>query len=67
MAALLAQHPEVRHLNIEDGKGKPLGRSFQVKLWPTLVFQRDGQVRRVAVRPDASEIVTGFAELTASG
>lgn len=42
---------EVRHLKIEDGPGRPLGRSFQVKLWPTLIFLRDGaEVARV-VRP----------------
>src|SRR6187402_2002964 len=50
----LGQHPSVRHRWIEDGKGKPLGRSFRVKLWPTLVFLRDGtEVARV-VRPRAS-------------
>ena len=41
---LLRQYPQVRHIKIEDGPGKPLGRSFHVKLWPSLVFQRDGQV-----------------------
>ncbi len=36
---------------IEDGKGRPLGRSYRVKLWPTLVFLVDGaEVARV-VRP----------------
>ena len=39
----LATHPDVHHLKIEDGRGKPLGRSFRIKLWPTLVFLRDGQ------------------------
>ena len=38
----LAGHPGVRHLKIEDGPGRPLGRSFKVKLWPTLIFLRDG-------------------------
>ncbi len=47
----LARHPGVRHVRIEDGKGRPLGRSFGVKLWPTLIFLRDGaEVQRV-VRP----------------
>ncbi|MCF7752583.1 thioredoxin family protein [Bacillus subtilis subsp. subtilis] len=41
----------VSHLKVEDGKGRPLGRSFTVKLWPTLVLLRDGaEVARV-VRP----------------
>lgn len=59
----LAKHPEVRHLRIEDGKGKPLGRSFRVKLWPTLVFLRDGQVVGQLVRPPAEDIAKGFADL----
>ena len=65
MAKLLAQHPVVRYFPVEDGKGKPLGRSFRVKLWPTLVFLQDGEVIRVAVRPEAEEIEAGFAELGA--
>jgi len=41
----------VTHLKIEDGKGRRLGRSFKVKLWPTLVFIKDHvEVARV-VRP----------------
>lgn len=42
---------EVRHIWIEDGKGKRLGRSFGVKLWPTLVFLRDGKEVARVVRP----------------
>ena len=34
----LAQFPSVQHIKIEDGPGRPLGRSFRVKLWPTAVF-----------------------------
>jgi thioredoxin 1 len=41
----------VRRVLVEDGKGRPLGRSYRVKLWPTLVFLADGvEVTRV-VRP----------------
>jgi len=47
----LAANPNARHLWIEDGKGKPLGRSFRVKLWPTLVFLRDGREVARLVRP----------------
>jgi len=55
----------VRHLKIEDGPGRPLGRSFRVKLWPTLVFLRDGvEVARVVRPADAKQIeVDGFAAL----
>jgi thioredoxin 1 len=57
IAAALAQHPVVRHLKIEDGPGRPLGRSFGVKLWPTLVFLRDGRETARLVRPrDAATI-----------
>jgi thioredoxin 1 len=49
--AVLARHPEVSHIRIEDGKGRPLGRSFRVKLWPTLVYLDKGVERGRVVRP----------------
>ena len=61
IAKAMAGHPGLRHLKIEDGKGRPLGRSFQVKLWPTLIFMKDGaEVARV-VRPDSAEVVSEAA------
>ncbi|KGQ17923.1 Thioredoxin [Lysobacter dokdonensis DS-58] len=51
IAAAFADHPDVHHLKIEDGRGKPLGRSFRVKLWPTLIFLRDGEEIARLVRP----------------
>ncbi len=62
---LLDGHTEVRHLKVEDGKGRPLGRSFRVKLWPTLVFLRDGQVVGQMSRPSVEEMRKGLEELTA--
>ncbi|KVR10648.1 thioredoxin [Burkholderia ubonensis] len=58
-------HPAVRHLKIEDGLGRPLGRSFGIKLWPTLVFLRNGvEVARVVRPVDARQIeADGFAAL----
>lgn len=57
----LAAHPELRHLKVEDGPGRPLGRSFRVKLWPTLVFMKDGtEVARV-VRPSSAQAVRDAA------
>ena len=57
----LAGYPGLRHLKIEDGKGRPLGRSFQVKLWPTLIFIKDGvEVARV-VRPGSADVVSEAA------
>ena len=52
-----AKHPRVRHLQIEDGPGRPLGRSFRVKLWPTLIFLSGGtEVARI-VRPESAEAI----------
>ena len=46
-----ASAPGVPHLRIEDGPGRALGRSFRIKLWPTLVFLRDGVELARVVRP----------------
>lgn len=51
IASALALHPELRHLKFEDGPGRRLGRSFRVKLWPTLIFLRDGEEIARLVRP----------------
>ena len=53
---------DIRHIKIEDGRGKPLGRSFRVKLWPTLVLLRDGTERARAVRPTALAEVKALLE-----
>jgi thioredoxin 1 len=64
IASAFAGHPGVRHIRIEDGSGRALGRSFGVKLWPTLVFLKDGQERARTVRPrSAAAIEAGFAEI----
>lgn len=60
----LAAHPGLRHLKVEDGSGRPLGRSYRVKLWPTLVFLRDGQEVARLVRPqDAAAISEALARI----
>lgn len=64
LGSLLAHYPQVRHIKIEDGKGKPLGRSFRVKVWPNLVFMRDGQVVQQSARPEADEIRQGLEAIT---
>ncbi len=57
IAAAFADYPQVSHIKVEDGRGRPLGRSFGVKLWPTLVFLRCGKEVARLVRPqDAVEI-----------
>lgn len=61
----LADFPALRHLKIEDGPGRPLGRSFRVKLWPTLVFTVDGQEVARLVRPQrVAEIVDALRSLS---
>ena len=46
-------HPDLRHVKIEDGPRRPLGRSFRIKLWPTLIFMKDGMEVSRLVRPDS--------------
>lgn len=64
----LAEHPGVRHVRIEDGKGQPLGRSFRVKLWPTLVFLREGREVARVVRPtDEGDLTSAWQRLEEPG
>ena len=66
IAAALAAHPHVKHLRIEDGPGRRLGRSFGVKLWPTLVFMVDGREVERLVRPqDGAPIAAALARIAA--
>ena len=51
IAQALASQPLWRHLKVEDGPGRALGRHFHVKLWPTLVLLKDGQEVARRVRP----------------
>ena len=51
VADTLRRHPEVKHLRIEDGKGRRLGRSFAVKIWPALIFMKDGHEGARVLRP----------------
>ena len=57
LEAIFAQHPDLQHIKIEDGPGRPLGRSFRVKLWPTLVFLRDGVELARVVRPASTAAI----------
>ena len=58
IADALAHYPLVTHIKIEDGKGQRLGRTYAVKLWPTLIFLKDGiEVARI-VRPTDSQSIT---------
>lgn len=55
--AALAKHPNVQHIKIEDGKGKRLGRQYGIKLWPSLIFIRDGKEVSRLVRPQNADII----------
>lgn len=67
IAAALAGHPGVSHIKVEDGPGRPLGRSFRVKLWPTLVFMAGGAEVARLVRPqDGTAIDEALARLGAA-
>lgn len=57
IAEAFSAHPQLRHLKIEDGPGRKLGRSFGVKLWPTLIFLRDGKEVERLVRPDDAQAI----------
>jgi thioredoxin len=62
-----SSHADVRHIKIEDGSGLPLGRSFRIKLWPTLVFLFDGEEVVRLVRPtDIAAISDAFDRIDAS-
>jgi thioredoxin 1 len=68
LAQVFADYPEVHHAKVEDGSGRPLGRSFRVKLWPTLIFLRDGQEVGRLVRPTRiSDIEEAFEGLLREG
>ena len=66
LAEELAKRPGIPHLKIEDGPGRRLGRSFRVKLWPTLVFMRDGQVVKQVSRPELREVREGLESIAES-
>lgn len=62
----LAERPEVRVIRAEDGKGRPLGRSFGVKLWPTFIVLKDGVEVARAVRPRKAEELTEALDAAAT-
>jgi thioredoxin 1 len=62
----MASYPDVAYIRIEDGRGRPAGRSYGVKLWPTLVFLADGREVARVVRPtDSAPVTQALAEQSA--
>lgn len=63
----LADRPEVTHIKVEDGPGRPLGRSFRVKLWPTVVVLKEGREIARVVRPsERQELVSALEQAGAA-
>lgn len=55
---VLAKRLDIRHIKIEDGKGRRLGRLYKVKLWPTLVLLKDGEEIARLIRPDTAALIS---------
>lgn len=51
--AALDDRPDVTRIKVEDDRGRPLGRSFRVKLWPTLILLQGGEELARVVRPSS--------------
>ena len=58
LASAFAAHPRVSHIKVADGSGRPLGRSFGIKLWPTLVFMKQGREITRLVRPRNAAMIS---------
>jgi thioredoxin 1 len=68
LAEAYADYAAIRHFKVEDGPGRLLGRSFRVKLWPTMIFLQDGKEVARVVRPEsAGEIRDAFAQIAPPG
>lgn len=63
----LVDHPPIRHLKVEDGRGRPLGRSFGVKLWPTMIALLDGREVGRLVRPTSRRAIAEVLDLLSTG
>lgn len=65
IAEAYREYINIPHFKVEDGPGRLLGRAFRVKLWPTVIFLKDGKEVTRVVRPeDADELREGFAQIT---
>ncbi|MBE7928695.1 MULTISPECIES: thioredoxin family protein [Pseudomonadaceae] len=65
LAAAMAER-DIRHLKIEDGPGRALGRSFRVKLWPTLILLHEGEELFRLVRPTSSTTIVEALDLSSN-
>jgi thioredoxin 1 len=64
----LSAFPDIYRIRIEDGKGQRLGRSYGVKLWPTLIFLNNGMEVNRIIRPTnvlmIKQVLTPSTKLT---
>lgn len=65
--SVMSRYPEVLHLRVEDGPGRPLGRSFRVKLWPTLILLSHGKEVARVVRPEDESAIEALFEARLAG
>lgn len=64
IASAFSAHPNASHVKIEDGSGRRLGRSFKIKLWPALIFMKDGiEIARLVRPTDAAAIAQALAAI----
>jgi thioredoxin 1 len=67
ISSALVNYPDTQHIKIEDAKGNSLGRSYSVRLWPTLIFLKDGTEMKRVVRPsDCYQIKVALNEINKS-
>jgi thioredoxin 1 len=52
---VLGEQAALTHIKVFDGKGKPLGRAFKVKLWPTFILLHNGKEIDRLSRPNNSQ------------
>ena len=62
----LSAHPDLHHVKVGDGPGQPLGRSFGIKLWPTLIALRNGKEVARLVRPTSHDEIANLLASIAS-
>jgi thioredoxin 1 len=66
IAQALRAYPAVQHIKVADASGQPLGRSFGVKLWPTLIALRDGRELARLVRPTSTDAIVTMLSTSTS-
>lgn len=66
IAAALGEFPTLTHVKVEDGSGRPLGRSYRVKVWPCLILLRNGSEIGRLLRPTRTDEVLALLRGDAS-